>query len=107
MDPAKRNYLLFYLVLTVIISFAFCFITNANGHYYGFGRRLLASILSIPTGFIGAMIGDLIRRFAIPDIVFTSGGMFQLIKTKLFWLCVPQLVGMIIGIALVAGMMLK
>jgi hypothetical protein len=53
------------------------------------------------------MIGDLIRRFAIPDIVFTSGGMFQLIKTKLFWLCVPQLVGMIIGIALVAGMMLK
>lgn len=107
MEPAKKNYLLFYFVLTVIISFVCCFITAPNGINFGFGRRLFASIASIPTGFIGAMIGDLIRRFAIPDAVFTTGGLFQIIRTKLFWFCGPQLIGMLIGIFLIAGMILK
>jgi len=40
-------------------------------------------------------------------MIFTNGGIFHLIKTKLVWLYVPQLVGMIIGIAAVAGMIPK
>lgn len=107
MDPAKRNYLVFYLVLTIVISFAFCFITTPNGVDFGFGRRLFASIASIPTGFIGVLLGDLIRRLVIPDMVFTTGGFFQLLKTRLFWMCGPQMIGMVIGIALVAGQILK
>jgi len=45
--------------------------------------------------------------FRLPDIIFTSGGIFHLIKPKLVCLYVPRLVGMIIGIAAVAGMILK
>lgn len=107
MNQAKRNYLLFYFAMTVVISFAFCFIAKADGVDFGFGRRLFASLLSIPTGFIGVLLGDLIRRFAIPDMVFTTGGFFQLLKTRLFWMCGPQLIGMTIGIAVVLGQFLK
>ena len=107
MENAKKNYFIFYLVLTVVFSFLFCFITAPNGHDFSFGRRLFASIASIPTGFIGVLLGDLIRRLAIPDIVLIRGGLFQLLKTRLFWMCGPQLIGMVIGIALVAGQILK
>ena len=107
MENAKKNYLLFYLVLTVLLSFLFCFITAPDGQDFSFGRRLFASIASIPTGFIGVLLGDLLRRLVIPDIVFTTGGFFQLLKTRLFWMCGPQLIGMVIGIALVAGQILK
>ena len=107
MESSKKTYLLFYFIITVIVSFVFCFIAKANGVDFGFGRRLLASIVSIPTGFIGVLLGDLIRRFVIPDMVFTTGGFFQLLKTRLFWMCGPQLIGMIIGIAAVLGQFLK
>lgn len=104
MTDAKKNYLTFYLLLTIVFSFLICFISGVD---FGFWTRLLASIVSIPTGFLGALIGDGVRRFAIPDAIFTTGGMTEIIKTKLFWMCVPQLVGMFIGIAIVAGMILR
>jgi len=107
MTDAKKNYLVFYFLLTIVFSFLICFITTPRGMDFGFWTRLLASIVSIPTGFLGALIGDGVRRFAIPDAIFTTGGMAEIIKSKLFWMCVPQLVGMFVGIAIVAGMILR
>jgi len=62
-----------------------------------FGAKFLAVIAGSIGGFVGALIGDAIRRFAHPDAVFTNGGMFHLIGIKLFWLCGPQLIGLIGG----------
>jgi hypothetical protein len=107
MTDAKKNYLTFYFLLTIVFSFLVCFISTPRGEHFGFWTRLLASVVSIPTGFLGALIGDAVRRFAIPDAIFTNGGLFAIIKTKLFWMCVPQLVGMFIGIGIVGGMILR
>ncbi len=107
MSDAKKNYLAFYLALTVVFSFLLCFSTTPHGMDFSFWKRMLASVLAVPVGFIGAMIGDVIRRFAVPDMIFTTGGLFSIIKTKLFWMCVPQLVGMFIGIGIVGGMVLR
>ena len=106
MSPAKKNYLLFYLVVTTVFSFLICMFIKPKGLDFGFGARLLAALLATSAGFLGALIGDFVRRFAIPDVVFTNGGMMSLIKTKLFWLCVPQLIGMFAGIVVGSAMIL-
>lgn len=106
MSPEKKNYLLFYLVVTTVFSVLICMFVKPKGVDFGFGTRVLALLLATPAGFIGALLGDVVRRFAIPDAVFTTGGMMSLIKTKLFWLCVPQMVGMLIGIVVGSAMVL-
>jgi hypothetical protein len=106
MSPEKKNYLLFYLVVTTVFSVLICMFVKPKGVDFGFGARLLALLLATPAGFIGALTGDFVRRFAIPDAVFTDGSMLSLIKTKLFWLCVPQLIGMFAGIIVGTAMVL-
>jgi hypothetical protein len=71
-----------------------------------FGAKLLAVIVGSITGLIGAMIGDAIRRFAHPDAIFTNGGIFQIMGTKLFWLCGPQLIGLLGGTCLGCALVL-
>lgn len=73
----------------------------------GFFMKLLAAIIGSVTGFIGAWIGDAIRKFARPDAVFTSGGMLNLMGIKLFWLLGPQTIGLALGVFLGCGFMLR
>lgn len=103
MDQSKKDYLVLYVVLTVVVSFLCAFVFKSDA---GSGRRILAAVLSVPTGFIGAMIGDFIRRLTIPDAIFTTGGLFAILKERLFWFCVPQLAGMVVGIVIVLGKVL-
>lgn len=63
-------------------------------------------ILAIPVGFVGFMLGDLVRRITIPDIIFTTGGMLAILKERIFWFCAPQLIGIIIGVSLGAALVL-
>ena len=63
----------------------------------GVMAKIFAAIVGTVTGTIGALIGDAIRRFAKPDMMFTSGGMGSLIWIKLFWMMGPQTVGLVIG----------
>ena len=49
---------------------------------------------------IGATIGNALRVFALPDAFFTTSGFFGIIKTRLFWMFGPQLVGFFIGFVL-------
>lgn len=74
---------------------------NPSGYAMVF---MLAS--SIIFGLIGSSIGRALRNFSLPDAVYTNGGMSTLIKTKLFWMIGPQLIGLQIGsiIGLFAGL---
>ncbi|MBB6212528.1 hypothetical protein [Novispirillum itersonii] len=66
----------------------------------GFLWKVLGFIVAVPCGAFGALIGDMLRRFVIPDAVFTTGGFFELLKTKLFWMIGPQTIGLFIGVFL-------
>jgi len=107
MTSAKKAYFGLYLGLSVAASALLCFLYTPDG-----GRsvptwvRFVATLAAIPAGFIGALIGDFIRRLTIPDAIFTTQGMWGILKAKLFWFCVPQLVGLFIGIGVVAGQIL-
>jgi len=45
---------------------------------------------------LGVVIGDALRRFTKPDIIFANDGI-GLFKQKVFWLIGPQVIGWIIG----------
>lgn len=72
----------------------------------GFMAKFFAFVVGSILGFIGAMIGDAICRFARPDAVFTQG-FSGLVFAKLFWILGPQLIGLVVGtllgISLVLG----
>jgi len=71
-----------------------------------FGAKVFAAIVGTIFGLAGAAIGEAFRRFALPDRFFTTGGMTSIIKTKLFWMVGPQIIGMLIGVFLGAALVL-
>lgn len=89
--------------LTIIFwffaAFAFCIYNLFFSGTYGdsFFMKSIALIVGTILGTIGAIIGDALRRFALPSAFFTSGGFFAIIGIRLFWLIGPQVVGLIIG----------
>lgn len=53
----------------------------------------------------GAFIGNLIRKFTIPDGFVTSGGMSAIFYFKMFWLIGPQCIGFGIGVLFAEGVL--
>lgn len=66
---------------------------------FGFFSKALIFLVAAPLAYIGAKIGDFIRKLTIPDAIFTTEGMWGIIKQKIFWFIVPQFIGLIIGAA--------
>jgi len=58
-------------------------------------------------GWIGAVVGDAIRKFAHPDTVFTSGGLLSLLWIKIFWRVGPQLIGLVGGVMVGCALVLR
>jgi len=95
----KQIYRNSFLIISCIVGFFFVFVnTNIES---GFFLKLIIGIGASITAMIGFFIGDVLRKFVVPDAVFTSGGFFKLLKIKLFWMCGPQLIG--IGIGAIIG----
>ncbi|MCP1645633.1 hypothetical protein J2T41_005279 [Pseudomonas citronellolis] len=72
-----------------------------------FFTKLFAVIVGSVLGWIGALLGDAIRKFAHPDAVYTNGGILSLVWIKVFWLLGPQVIGLIAGIAIGCGVVLR
>lgn len=50
-------------------------------------------LLFITVGYIGAVIGNAVREYAMPDVYFTDGTVWENVKTRFFWNHGPQLAG--------------
>jgi hypothetical protein len=72
----------------------------------GFFAKFFAVIVGTGLGTLGALLGDGIRRFAMPDGIITSGGMGTIIQSKLFWMIGPQTIGLLIGVFFGAALVL-
>lgn len=44
-------------------------------------------------GYIGAVIGNAMRLYGMPDMYFTDGTLWGAIKTRFFWSHGPQVIG--------------
>lgn len=97
-DPMNVLYALGALGLGLIVA-------NGAGSWLkppvqlGFFSKVLIFLVAVPLGYLGAKIGDLVRKLTIPDAIFTTEGMWGIIKAKIFWFIVPQFIGLIIGSA--------
>ena len=94
--------------LAVVLAILMCTVNNsAMVLRAGFFLKLIAIVVGAVLGLVGAVLGDAIRKFAQPDAVFTSGGMLQLIWVKVFWKVGPQVIGLVLGVALGTSLALK
>ncbi|OHC29808.1 MAG: hypothetical protein A2Y50_01335 [Pseudomonadales bacterium RIFCSPLOWO2_12_59_9] len=73
----------------------------------GLFAKFMAVLVGSVLGLGGALLGDAIRKFAHPDAVYTNGGIFSLIWIKVFWAMGPQVIGLIVGVMIGCGMVLR
>ena len=97
-------YLTVSLICSLVVAIA-CSEINYKGtvHQLGFWMRTFIFIFGVPGGFIGAKIGRMVRDWLMPDSFYTTGGITEIAKTKLFWAIGPQTIGFCIGLGLGAA----
>ena len=96
-ESNERNPMqILYVILSLLFAI-FCALIKYKGYSVGLFARAGIFILCFIGSYIGALIGDFLRRLALPDSFFTSGDMIDILKTKLFWAIGPQVVGIFIG----------
>lgn len=87
--------------VALIVAIIFCTANNsAMVLGVGFFAKRLGILVGALFGWVGAMIGDALRKIAQPDTVFKSGSFQQFIWLKLFWTVGPQSIGVVLGVAL-------
>lgn len=72
-----------------------------------FFAKFMAFMVGSVLGWIGALIGDAIRKFASPDAIYTQGGVASIVWAKLFWICGPQVFGLLAGVFIGLAIVLK
>jgi len=70
------------------------------------GGSIGAGLLFITIGYIGSVIGNALRLYAMPDAYFTDGTLWGNVKAKFFWGHGPQVAGFfliyIIGLKIIS-----
>lgn len=69
--------------------------------------KIWAVVVGTGLGLAGALGGDAIRRFALPDGFFTTGGMTSMLKMRIFWSIGPQAIGVLVGSILGVSLVLS
>lgn len=106
--PSICSPLVIWGAVALVVAIVFCTVTNsAMVLGAGYFAKLLAILVGALFGWIGAMIGDAVGRLFLPDAVFTSGGLLQLVRLKLFWKIGPQSIGVVLGVALGCVLVLR
>lgn len=79
----------------------------AGDESYGFWGSIVIMIFYTVVPAIGAAIGNLLRKIAMPLFIVTNGGMGGLLKARAFWAFGPQVIGWICGAMLATEMLSK
>ncbi|WP_053270014.1 type 1 glutamine amidotransferase family protein [Pseudomonas chlororaphis] len=102
--PAIVGWAIAAIVLSII---SVTFNNSAMVLGAGWFAKCLAVLVGALLGWLGALAGDAIRKFAHPDAVFTNGGIFSLIWIKVFWALGPQMIGLCVGVFFGCAMVLR
>lgn len=95
-----------HIILAVIMA---CLVVGSlkNADDYGMFTKTIAFIAGVASGYLGALLGDFVRKLFIPDMIFTTGGFSAIVKQKLFWFIGPQAVAAFFAVAVGAGGIIK
>ena len=86
------GWIVFLLIITIIGFSTYSYNMQKEADIKG----LIVIILFVGVGYIGAVIGNALRIYAMPDIYYTDGTLWGNIKTRFFWEHGPQLSGFFI-----------
>jgi len=86
-----------FIVLTGMMLFA-------PQVHLGFFGHLATLVFGTLFTTVGVVIGDALRRFVKPDLIFASDGV-ELFRKKVFWWIGPQAIGWFIGFLAYQGLM--
>lgn len=103
-NPMNGLYFIISLIISVILAYKY---GDEKHLEVSFFMRVLILISGTLVGYLGGVIGDFIRKLAIPDAIFTDGKMASILKAKIFWFIGPQLIGIGIGSFFGAGLIGK
>lgn len=112
-QPASKNPLLNIEVMAwggAALVLAILMISKNTASFVlaaGFFTKFFALVVGTLLGWVGALIGNAIRKFVQPDSVFTNGGFFHLLWVKIFWMFGPQVIGLAIGTAIGISLVLR
>lgn len=95
------------IAAVVLAIFSVTFNSSAMVLGAGWFAKCLTVLVGALLGWLGALAGDAIRKFAHPDAVFTNGGILSLIWIKLFWAVGPQVLGLCVGVFFGCAMVLR
>jgi hypothetical protein len=91
------------ICFAIFLCFTLIAIFSSKIHIGFFGCLSLLISGTIFTT-IGVVIGDVFRRFALPDAYLTTGAV-DTFKKKIFWMIGPQCIGWFIGFMATSGFM--
>jgi len=81
-----------FLSLSTLVGLIIAFVdTRIAGFWYS----AWAAVLLCTLPGLGVWLGNIIRKWIMPDAVYGSTG--AVIQTRLFWTVVPQFIGWFIG----------
>lgn len=106
MNQLKKSTVIWGLVAIAVAIISVTFNAQPHVKYAGFFAKFFAVILGSALGLMGALIGDAIRKFALPDAFLTNGGIGSIVWTKMFWLIGPQSIGVVIGVLIGCSLIL-
>ena len=97
-----------YLMVSFIFSLIVSIFTSEMKYEgeiikLGFFVRFFMVLCGTPGAFLGLKAGKAIRDYLMPDMFFTTGGVKEIAKTKIFWAIGPQAIGFFIGYGIGAG----
>lgn len=69
----------------------------------GFWFTLWAAVLLSVLPGLAICLGNVVRKFIMPDVVYGSTG--DVIQARLFWAVMPQLIGWFIGLMSAMGIL--
>ena len=93
----------FFVCLAIAVVVTVISIFHPDTRLGLFGNIALLIALTVFTT-IGVVIGDVLRRFTMPDAMLTSG-MADTFYKKIFWMIGPQTIGWFIGMVATNGFM--
>lgn len=86
-----------FAALTILVMFS-------SRSHLGFFGNIATLVFGTAFTTIGVVVGDAIRRFVKPDVLFASSAI-DIFRAKVFWLIGPQVIGWIIGFMAFNGFM--
>ena len=82
-----------FLIYIIMIIFLF-------GLYQ---KGFIPTIGTLAIGYVGAVIGNALRIYGMPDMYFTDGTLWGSLKTRFFWSYGPQIIGFFIALFFMQG----